>query len=71
MFSIEWAFVGTIVGLLLVSTFAPPSRKDARVPTPHTKQVYKTPTGCVKFKTHEVECSREAHSLNLVSSKHK
>lgn len=71
MFSIEWAFVGTIVGLLLVSTFAPPSRKDARVPTPHTKQVYKTSTGCVKFKTHEVPCSREAMSLNLVASQHK
>ena len=71
MFSIEWIFVGIIVGLLLVSVFTPPSRKDPRVPTPHTKEVYKTQSGCVKFKTHEVPCSREAMSLNLVVSQHK
>jgi hypothetical protein len=71
MFSLEWAFVGTIVGLLVVATFAPPSRKDPRVPTPHTDQVYKTPSGCVKFKTHEVPCSSEAHALNFVASQNK
>jgi hypothetical protein len=63
--------VGVIAGLLLVSVFAPPPRKDPRVPTPNTKEIYKTPSGCVKFKTHEVPCSREAMSLNLVASQHK
>lgn len=63
--------MGVITGLLLVSVFTPPSRKDPRVPTPNTKEVYKTPSGCVKFKTIEVPCSREAMSLNLVASQHK
>lgn len=71
MFSLDWIFVGVLTGLLLVSVFAPPPRKDPRVPTPNTKEVYKTPSGCVKFKTHEVPCSREAMSLNLVASQHK
>jgi hypothetical protein len=63
--------MGVITGLLFVSVFTPPSRKDPRVPTPNTKEVYKTPSGCVKFKTHEVPCSREAMSLNLLASQHK
>jgi hypothetical protein len=71
MLSLQWIFVGVITGLLLVSVFAPPSRKDPRVPTPNTKEIYKTPSGCVKFQTHEVPCSREAMSLNLVASQHK
>jgi len=71
MFSLDWIFVGVLTGLLLVSVFAPPSRKDPRVPTPNTKDIYKTESGCVKFKTHEVPCSNEAASLNLVASKHK
>jgi hypothetical protein len=71
MFSLEWIFIGVVTGLLMVSVFIPPSRKEPRVPTPNTKQVYKTSSGCVKFKTHEVPCSQEAMSLNLVASQHK
>ena len=71
MFSLEWVFIGIVTGLLMVSVFIPPSRKEPRVPTPNTKQVYKTSSGCVKFKTHEVPCSQEAMSLNLVASQHK
>ena len=71
MFSLEWIFIGVVTGLLMVSVFIPPSRTEPRVPTPNTKQVYKTSSGCVKFKTHEVPCSQEAMSLNLVASQHK
>jgi len=71
MFSIAWIFIGAIVGLLLSAVFAPPSRGDAQLPTPNTKKVFHTPTGCVKFKTHEVDCSRESTSLNFVASQHK
>lgn len=71
MFSIEWVFIGAIVGLLVVSVFAPPKRGDAQVPTPNTKKIFNTPAGCVKFKTHSVECSREATSLNFIASQHK
>jgi len=71
MFSIAWIFVGAIVGMLVCAVFAPPRRNDPKLPTPHTKKVFHTPTGCVKFKTHEVECSRDATSLNFVASQHK
>jgi hypothetical protein len=71
MFSIFWIFTGAIVGLLLVAVFAPPARKDVQVPTPFSKAVYRTPTGCVKFKTIKVECSEDATSLNLLASSHK
>ena len=71
MFSIFWIFTGAIVGLLLVAVFVPPARKDMQVPTPFSKSVYRTPTGCVKFKTERVECSEEATSLNFVASSHK
>jgi hypothetical protein len=71
MFSIFWIFTGAIVGLLLVAVFAPPARKDVQVPTPYSKAVYRTPSGCVKFKTTKVACSDESTSLNLLASSHK
>lgn len=71
MFAVEWIFIGTIVGLLLVSVFAPPARKDMQLPTPFTKAVFRTPSGCVKFKTEEVACSEDSTSLNFIASSHK
>ena len=71
MFAIEWIFIGTIVGLLLVAVFAPPARKDKQLPTPFTKAVFRTDSGCVKFKTQEVPCSEDSTSLNFVASSHK
>jgi hypothetical protein len=71
MFAIEWIFIGTIVGLLLVAVFAPPARKDKQLPTPFTKAVFRTDSGCVKFKTQEVPCSDDSTSLNFIASSHK
>jgi hypothetical protein len=71
MLSIAWTFAGAIAGLLLCAVFAPPSRGNSQLPTPNTKKVFHTPSGCVKFKTHEVECSRDSTSLNFVASEHK
>ena len=71
MFSIQWIFIGAIVGLLLVAVFAPPSRKDVQVPTPFSNAVYRTPSGCVKFKTVKVDCSDDSTSLNFLASTHK
>jgi hypothetical protein len=71
MFAIEWIFVGVIMGLLLVSVIAPPARADMQLPTPFTKSVFRTPTGCVRFRTQEVSCSDDATSLNFIASSHK
>lgn len=71
MFSLFWMFVGAIAGLLLVSVFVPPLRKDLQVPMPHSKQVFNTPTGCVKFKAKKVPCTDNATSLNLLASQDK
>ena len=71
MFAIEWIFVGAIVGLLLVAVFVPPARNDMQLPTPFSKDVFRTPSGCVRFKTEEVACSDDASSLNFIASSHK
>lgn len=71
MFSLFYLFVGAVVGLLLVSVFAPPLRKDLQVPMPESKQVFNTPSGCVKFKAKKVPCTDKATSLNLLASQHK
>ncbi len=71
MISLTWIFIGAVVGLLLVSVFTPPNRKVPTLPTPHCTDVFHTGTGCVTFRTEEVECGPSATSLNLVASQHK
>lgn len=70
MFSVYWLFIGSITGLLVASVFAPPVRKDMQVPLPHSNKTFNTPSGCVKFRVEEVECVKDATSLNLLASEH-
>lgn len=71
MFSTTWIFIGCLVGMLVVAVFEPPIRKDLQLPTPNTKNTFKTQTGCVKFRTEEIPCSSEATSLNFIASQNK
>ena len=71
MISVPWLFVGVIVGLLIVSVFHPPIRADKGVPLPGKSDRFYTGTGCVKFKSQEVPCSKDATSLNFIASQHK
>lgn len=71
MISIMWTFVGALVGLLVVSVFTPPDRRVPALPTPDTDDSFRTETGCVKFKTEEVECMPSSTSLNFIASQHK
>jgi hypothetical protein len=71
MISLTWMFIGAIIGLLVVSVFTPPNRKVPSLPTPNSDDVFYTESGCVKFKTQEVECGSSATSLNFVASQHK
>jgi hypothetical protein len=71
MLSVTWIFIGFVVGLLLVAVFSPPKRKDPRLPTPQDNSLFHTETGCVTFKTSEVDCTPEARSLNFVASQNK
>lgn len=71
MFSTTWIFIGLLVGMLVVAVFEPPVRKDLQLPTPDDDSVFKTESGCVKFKSEEVPCTPEATSLNFVASQHK
>ena len=71
MLNLFWLMTGTITGLLLVSVFTPPTRNVPSLPTPNTDDVFKTPTGCVRFKSAQVECMPSASSLNFVASQHK
>jgi hypothetical protein len=63
MISVEWMFIGAIVGLLVVSVFRPPPRKLPALPTPDDNEPFMTKTGCVKFKSMETECTPTATSL--------
>jgi hypothetical protein len=71
MINIFWMFVGVISGLLIVSVFTPPDRKVPTLPTPDNNQTFKTPNGCVRFKSQEVECGSSASSLNFMASQNK
>ena len=71
MFSLQWVFIGALAGLLLVAVFAPPARKELDMPLPHSRKVYHTPHGCVRFTTKSVPCSDDSKSLNFVVSQHK
>lgn len=63
MISLEWMFVGALVGLLIVSVFRPPPRKIPTLPTPDNIEPFFTTNGCVKFKAKEEECTPTATSL--------
>jgi hypothetical protein len=67
MIEIFWTFSGFIVGLLITSVFAPPKRKDPRLPTPNGNEILHTKSGCVKFRTAEVPCDERSSSLNLAA----
>jgi hypothetical protein len=71
MISVLWLFIGAVVGLLLVTVFAPPARKVPSLPTPDNNEVFQTENGCVKFKAEEVECMPSASSLNFIASQNK
>lgn len=71
MISLLWLFIGFVVGLLVVSVFNPPVRPNMNLPTPNCKTVFRTKSGCVRFKTNEVPCSNEVDSLNIIASQHK
>jgi hypothetical protein len=60
-----------LTGLLLISVFTPPFRKNLEMPTPNSKDVFHTPHGCIRFRTQPVQCSESASSLNLLASQHK
>jgi hypothetical protein len=63
MISLEWAYIGAIVGLLVVSVFRPPPRKIPTLPTPDNTEPFFTKDGCVKFTAKEEECTPTATSL--------
>lgn len=71
MLDLFWLTIGAVVGLLLVAVFTPPNRNVPSLPTPDNEDVFKTATGCVKFKSEEVECMPSASSLNFIASEHK
>ena len=71
MFSVAWAFIGSLVGILLVAVFKPPARKNPQVPLPGMNKSLHTKSGCVKFRSEEVPCTNESTSLNLLASQHK
>jgi len=68
MFSVLWLFVGTLVGLLIVSVFVPPFRRDMQLPTPFDRRPMRTNSSCVKFETMEVPCTLTATTLNFIAS---
>jgi hypothetical protein len=68
MINLFWLFIGILAGLLVVSVFIPPNHKENEVPVPNDDSVFHTKTGCVKFKSTEVECSDDAKSLNFIAS---
>jgi len=68
MIDLFWLFVGILTGLLIVAIFIPPNHKDNQLPTPDDNSVFRTKSGCVRFKSEEVECTEEAKSLNFIAS---
>ena len=71
MLSALWIFIGALTGLLIVSVFVPPVRKEMYLPLPNDRSVFKTPSGCVRFRTEEIPCSSDATSLNFIASLNK
>jgi hypothetical protein len=71
MLSLLWVFIGFVVGLLITSVFSPPMRSEPHVPLPDSHSALYTGKGCVRFKSEEVSCTKDATPLNLVASQHK
>lgn len=67
MLNLPWLFLGVVSGLVVVSVFRPPARKQMNLPVPNTREIYETPHGCVTFKTSEVPCVDSASSLNFIA----
>ena len=63
MIDLFWFFVGVLTGLFVVAVFIPPNQKDKQLPSVDDTSVFRTPAGCVKFQSEEVECSKDAKSL--------
>ena len=68
MLILFWLFVGIVTGLLVVSVFVPPNKKNQELPTLGDNSVFHTKDGCVRFKSEEVECDGTQSSLNLLAS---
>ena len=72
MISIQWVFIGAIVGFLLTSVFTPPARQEMELPTPDNHHTLSTGNGgCVRFKAEEVTCDGSEVSINLLASQNK
>ena len=71
MISIMWMFIGSIVGLLVVSIFNPPLRNVPQVPVPGQENFFTTKTGCIKLVSTEVPCTEKSTSLNFIAAQHK
>ena len=69
MFVVFWLFVGILTGLLIVSVFVPPNKKQLEMPSVGDNSIFHTKSGCVRFKSEEVECDGTQGSLNLLASK--
>lgn len=63
MISVEWMFIGLLVGMLVTSVFRPPPRRIPSLPTPDDTESFATQNGCVKFSAIETECTPTATSL--------
>ena len=68
MLQLPWIVGGVIIGMLISTVIVPPTRKVKRVPQPHDGGVYHTDTGCVRFDSTEVPCTKDTGSFNLLAS---
>ena len=69
MFELRWVVAGVILGMLLATVIAPPTRKIKVLPQPHDTSTFHVDSGCVRFVSEEVPCTAEPDSLNLLASK--
>jgi len=68
MLEVKWVIIGILTGLVIGCVFVPPTRKSTGVPSPGSKEVFHTDTGCVRFDSTEVPCTAEPDSMNLLAS---
>uniref|UniRef100_A0A6C0AJL0 Uncharacterized protein n=1 Tax=viral metagenome TaxID=1070528 RepID=A0A6C0AJL0_9ZZZZ len=68
MLEVKWVIIGILTGLVIGCVFVPPTRKSIGVPSPGSKEVFHTDTGCVRFDSTEVPCTAEPDSMNLLAS---
>jgi|688.fasta_scaffold00940_8 hypothetical protein len=64
-------FAGVLLGVVISSVMAPPTRKVRHTPTPHDDTTYKVETGCIRARATEVPCTANTDSLNLLGLQHK